>query len=119
MVELLVVIAIIGILSTVVVVGARNVLKKARIVKAQQTIDQIQKAIDALVLDILEWPGHQAIDQASAPSNNEICGPDANIPSVTCDTGLSSDSSGIVNNDSLEPYIGWLGPYMNSIALDP
>ncbi len=123
LIELLVVIAIIGLLSTLSVAGMNIARQKAKIVVAQNDIDQLSKAIDMLVTDCGEWPGHQIYNTVctalpgGCPENNEICGPDAN--SNDCDSGLNDEAAGIWLNDSGSPYSNWSGPYITRVLTDP
>jgi len=119
LIELLIVIAIIGLLTTLSVAGINIARQKAKIAVAQNDIDQISRAIDMLVTDSGEWPGHQKYNTvcASGCATNEFCGPDAN--SADCARGLDDESAGIMSDDSASPYSNWDGPYLNRALLDP
>ncbi|HOZ56262.1 MAG TPA: prepilin-type N-terminal cleavage/methylation domain-containing protein [bacterium] len=118
LIELLVVVAIIGLLSTMATVAARYAIDKAKIAKAQHTVDTIYNAIVMLGNDAAEWPGHQSVNEVNTTSHIEICGLDA--ASISCSAGtIDSGLAGIVANDTVTPYSSWGGPYMNTIPLDP
>lgn len=117
LIELLVVIAIIGILSTLVTVGARFAIDKAKTSKAQHAVDAIYNAITMLGSDTSLWPGGQTVDEISTTPNKEICGPDAATPSNSCSYGLTDSRAGIVANDG--SFSNWGGPYMLVISPDP
>lgn len=105
LIELLVVIAIIGILSAVVLVGLSTAREKANIAKARAEVRSIRTAIDMLVNDTLQWPGHKTIDDIeSGASGNEIW-------------DLSATTAGLIATDG--SFANWGGPYISSIPLDP
>jgi general secretion pathway protein G len=104
LVELLVVISIIGILSTLAVVAVNAARKAAKIAKAQHDIDTIVLALKELENDTGEWPGHQKVDVTTTAGNNEIW--DLNAP----EAGISATDGN---------FVGWQGPYMVSVPLDP
>lgn len=105
LIELLVVIAIIGILSSVVMSSANSARTKAKIAKAEVTVNQIRKAIAMLEGDTGKWPGGKTIeDVESGASGNEIW-------------DLSAGSAGLVVTDG--SFSNWKGPYISSISPDP
>ncbi len=115
LIELLVTITIIGVLSTLATVAVNNARKNAKITKAVSTISELRKAIDIMEADTMRWPGDQQPKQISSSSDNELCGPDANLN--TCTNSLIGGAGGLTANDG--SFQGWLGPYMNPFDLDP
>jgi prepilin-type N-terminal cleavage/methylation domain-containing protein len=120
LIELLVVIAIIALLATLITVGVRTAMIKAKITKAQHDTAEIAKSIQILEGDTNLWPGHQPINiicsdrPGGCPAGNEICGPDQSGDACTHD--LSENFSGLETGDA--GYPRWNGPYMNSMPLD-
>ncbi|MFH1714345.1 MAG: prepilin-type N-terminal cleavage/methylation domain-containing protein [Candidatus Nealsonbacteria bacterium] len=119
LIELLIVIAIIGILSSIVLVNLSGSREKAKIARAKLESRQIYSAIFLLENDTGQWPGHQRFGivctqlPGGCPPNNEIC-PDA------CGTHtIGSGFAGLIQNDPLNPFPYWDGPYMDEIPLDP
>ena len=117
LIELLVVIAIIGLLGTLAVSAVNIARSKAKTAGAQRDIDQISKAMDLLVVDTGEWPGHQSYNELGSGANNEICGDDNASPTGICTSGLSDNTSGIMADDG--SYSNWSGPYMILVPSDP
>lgn len=116
LIELLVVIAIIGVLATLATAAFSYAKNRAKIVKAQNDVAQIEKAINMLANDVGYWPGHQDMGktatQAGNTNNNEIC-------ADGCAYGLGAGESGIVANDTGDSYVNWGGPYMTPMPADP
>lgn len=113
LVELLVVIAIIGILSTLGVVALASAQQSARIAKARSDIDAIATAIQVLGQDTGEWPNHQPVEAiCTACGGNEVC-------DDGCGVDINSGAAGLTQDDAVTPYLGWRGPYMAVIPLDP
>lgn len=113
LIELLVVIAIIGILSTLAVVALASTQQSSRIAKARGDIDTIATAILLLGADTVQWPNHQPVESAcTSCASNEVC-------DDGCTTAMSSDVTGLTQNDGTTPYPNWHGPYMAIIPLDP
>jgi general secretion pathway protein G len=104
LIELLVVIAIIGILSTLAIVALTYARNAAKIAAAKHEIDVLTLALKELENDTGQWPLHQTVDQITAVGANEAW--DLNAPEV-----------GIVATDG--NFVGWRGPYMTSVPLDP
>ena len=125
LVELLIVIAIIGILASIVLVSMGEAREKARVAKARSEIKQIYTAIFNLEGDTGYWPGHQDGYKKQCPpsgnsNNNEICADD-NAECV-CGYGersLNADCAGLTQDDSVDPYLGWDGPYFDEVPADP
>jgi len=117
LIELLVVIGIIGLLATIAASAINTARSKAKIASAQHDIDQIAKAIDMLVVDTGQWPGHQAYNEVGSGASNEICGTDNDSPPASCSSGLSDGTSGIMGDDL--SFSNWSGPYMLKIPSDP
>jgi general secretion pathway protein G len=109
LIELLVVISIIRLLATFAVVSLNNARKKSNTEKAKAELKQIHTAIQLLGNDTGEWPGHQDIEVtcgSSCGGGNEVW-------------DLNSESAGITQNDSANPYSNWGGPYMVIVPKDP
>ena len=112
LIELLIVIAIIGLLAGIVLVSLGGAKEKARIVEAKSMLSSIRTAIMRLDLDTSEWPSPgTAVHQTpwtvwTSGAGNEVW-------------DLNSEDAGLTQNDSNPVYPGWLGPYINSIPLDP
>jgi len=104
LIELMIVIAIIGILSSIAIIGVSAYREKAKITTAIADIDRIYKAIILLESDTNLWPGHQTINQINSGGGNEVW-------------DLSANSAGLLNTDG--GYVGWDGPYLDSLPLDP
>lgn len=123
LVELLVAIAIIGVLASLSTYSVYSARTKAKEAVVLNDISQIKKSIEMLGNDTDFWPGHQTLNivctdlPGGCPDGNEICGPDE--AGGNCTYSLRDGFSGIVENDSLNSYAGWSGPYMNKIPLDP
>lgn len=113
LVELLVVIAIIGLLSTFAVVALGSAQQSARIAKARSDIDAIATAIRMLGQDTGEWSNHQPVEAiCTTCGGNEVC-------DDGCSVGITSGAAGLTQDDGVTPYVGWRGPYMAVIPLDP
>ena len=110
LIELLVVIAIIGLLATIATNAVQSAREKAKIARAQHEIKLIYDAINMLANDTNLWPGEQDVNVAASGGGNEIC-------SDGCPFGLSDSNSGLTANNG--NYLGWEGPYRESIPLDP
>jgi prepilin-type N-terminal cleavage/methylation domain-containing protein len=122
LIELLTTIAIIGLLATLAMIAVGVARERAKISNAQHDIDQIFKALTLMHNDTGQWPGHQAINQACAPTcaaNNEFCGPD--LAGQDCvGKGMGDASAGLLLNDTTTPYPQWSGPYLKDYLLtDP
>lgn len=104
LVELLVVISIIGVLSTLAMVSLNYARSQARQTKAMHDIDTLLTAIKLLETDTGEWPGHQLVDEITTGGANEIW-------------DLTETRAGIAATDG--SFIGWSGPYMGNIPIDP
>jgi len=73
LIELLVVIAIIGLLATIVTIAVNSARNKAHQAKVAADLSTIAKAMDILVIDTGEWPGHQTPYQTCTDcANNKI-----------------------------------------------
>jgi general secretion pathway protein G len=123
LVELMVTIAIIGVLAGLSTYSLVSTREKAKEAVALNDIAQIKKSIEMLGNDTGLWPGHQSLNMVctdlagGCPEGNEICGVDEN--GDDCSYGLRDGFSGIIENDSLNAFPAWNGPYMNKIPLDP
>lgn len=105
-IELLVVIAIIGILATATMMAVGFARERAKTVKAQHDLDVIYTAISTLANDTNEWPGHQPFDLVCTSGCSRV-------------DDLAVEEAGLVLDDTILPFSGWSGPYMNSIPEDP
>lgn len=120
LIELLTVVAIIGLLLTIAAVALRLATNQAKVAKAQHGVDTIYNAITMLGNDSSQWPGHQTPNETNATGNDEVCGPDATIPTpISCTHSIVDGWSGLEANDSATPFPNWAGPYMNNIQPDP
>ena len=101
LIELLVVVAIIGILSSVVLSSLNSARAKARTVRAQIDLKQLQLAVEFLY------------DDTGLSPNKLSLSPCVQNPEVY----LNRPAAGIQSTDGGFP--GWNGPYMNTVPLDP
>lgn len=106
LVELIIVIAVIGILSAIGIVASNSGRTKAKIANAKSDLRTIADAMEVMVVDTDEWPGHQtphAICTGSC-NNNEI-------------EDLSLAVNGFMATD--DSYDNWGGPYLSNLPIDP
>lgn len=104
LIELLVVIAIIGILSSVVLASINTAREKAKEAKVKAQLGSIVNAMEMMLDDTGEWPGHQNPYETNNGSNNEVA-------------DLSASSAGLSGTDG--SYPNWNGPYIKSDFVDP
>ncbi len=104
LIELVIVVAIIGILAAIAIPMYGSVTEKARIARAQADLDAIRKAVEMLLSDTGQWPGHQTFGIINTAPSNEIW--DLNAP-----------NAGLVATDGV--FRNWRGPYMQSVPKDP
>ena len=106
-VELLVIIAIMGLLAAIIMANVLPARQSARIARAQSDIRAIILAVSLLESHTGQWPGHSTpwVVQSGA-SGNEVW-------------DLNSQEAGITQNDAGTPYVGWKGPYISVVPLDP
>ncbi len=114
LIEVLIVISILAIISGIVLSSLQGSREKAKISRARSDIRQIYNAIILLEGDTGEWPGHQRpYVVATGADDNEICGGGCNYGLDDCMAGL------ICNPEFPNDYVGWNGPYIGKIPLDP
>jgi len=107
LIEVLTTIAIIGVLATVVLVAISGAKEKAEVAKAQNGINDLYNAIQQLAADTGEWPDHKNVDESEGGSpTNEIL-------------DLSCATCGLLTDDISQGYIGWSGPYLSELPVDP
>ena len=104
LIELLIVLAIIGVLASFVFSSVNQARESARIAKAEIEVDQLRRAIELLVDDTGQWPGHKEVDEKESVSSNEIW-------------DLTTPEAGLLATDGLYP--NWRGPYIRTIFDDP
>jgi general secretion pathway protein G len=107
MIEILTTIAIIGVLATVVLVAVSSAREKANISKAKAGLNDLYNAIQELSIDTGEWPDHKDVDTTEGGvSGNEIF-------------DLSCGTCGLLTDDASQSYVGWSGPYLSELPVDP
>ena len=104
LIELLVVIGIIAVLATFTAISVRSAREKAKVAKAQNNIDVLYTGIGQLMVDTGEWPGHQTPDEVASGSGNEVW-------------DLAAADAGLLDTDGA--YLGWSGPYVAAVPIDP
>lgn len=114
--ELLVVIAIIGILSTIALASLSLAREKARITAAQAQLRELFNAMVMMNVDTGQWPHHQPAARTVFPCDIIATGPSG--PTDANEIDLSSETAGLIANDSANPYSGWRGPYVSTV-IDP
>jgi len=102
--ELIVNIAIIAILAAIAIPAFMSFREKAKIAQAKADIRKIRTAIEQLLLDTGQWPGHQNEGKTNTSGTNEIW-------------DLSAANAGLLKTDGLFP--NWRGPYLQSVPKDP
>jgi len=104
LIELLTIIAIIGVLFTVIITNVRIALDKAAIASAQAEIHELRKAVEFLIDNTGQWPGHNTIGAVGmGASGNEVW-------------DLTTPSAGLLATDGTYP--NWGGPYLPTIPTD-
>ena len=119
LIELLVVIAIIGLLSSVVLASLNSARSKSRIVAAQATLKEFQKASFLLEADTGVTIGGYAI---SIPGTNVAarCPSSGGNKDFALDgstSGWPASSVGLIVGGGSFP--GWRGPYIPTVPPDP
>lgn len=104
LIELVIVVAIIGILAAIAIPMYGSVTEKARIARAQADLDAIRKAVEMLVSDTGQWPGHQTVGATNTVGANEVW-------------DLNTTNAGLVATDGNFP--NWRGPYLTNVPKDP
>jgi general secretion pathway protein G len=105
LIELLIVIAIIGILSSIVLINVNQARDSGKTAKAYGDLRNIRDAIQLLVIDSDEWPGHKEIDLVeSGVSGNELWDLTVAVAGLTATDGA---------------FANWGGPYIDEIPVDP
>ncbi len=104
LIELIMVVAVIGILAVIAIPQFSSYIEKAKIAQAQAQLTTIRKAIEVLVIDTGQWPGHQTVGKSNSGGSNEIW-------------NLNAAAAGLITNDGNFP--NWKGPYLNSVPRDP
>jgi len=104
LIELLVSIAIVGILAAIAIPAYSTYQERAKIAQAQAELNTIRKAIETLVIDTSQWPGHQTVGKTNTLGNNEVW-------------DLAAPVAGLVITDGQFP--NWQGPYTRSMPRDP
>ncbi len=113
-IELLVVVAIIGILATVVLTNFKGAQTRARISRAESALQNIEKAIVKMSIDVEKWPNGCTVGIQSNPEVDvslDTAGL-AEIPPVGyVDVGCDWTNGDLAN---------WSGPYISADDLsDP
>lgn len=104
LIELIVNVAIIGILVAIAIPAYSTFQQRAKVAQAQADLNTIRKAIETLVVDTGQWPGHQTIGKTNSVGANEVW-------------DLSAARAGLTATDGQFP--NWQGPYMRSVPRDP
>ena len=102
LIELLIVIAIIGILAAIAIPAYSNHKEKAKIAEAKSDLRNLQLAIEMLATDTEKWPNKR--DVGDTTGGLEVW-------------DLNAATAGLTSTDG--SYLGWNGPYIQSVPLDP
>jgi general secretion pathway protein G len=104
LIELMVVVGIISALSGIALPAYQGYGERARVIQAKSDLRNIQNAMELLVIDTDLWPGPSNANVVNPGGANEVW-------------NLSLPQAGLVATDGA--FIGWDGPYLDSMPLDP
>ena len=102
LIELIIVIAIIGILAAIAIPSYSNHRERAKIAEAKSDLKNIRLAIEMLATDTEKWPNKR--DVGDSTGGIEVW-------------DLSAPTAGLTATDG--SYLGWDGPYLQSVQKDP
>ena len=102
LIELLIVIAIIGILAAIAIPSYSNHRERAKIAEAKSDLKNIRLAIEMLATDTEKWPNKR--DVGDTTGGIEVW-------------NLNAAAAGLTATDG--SYLGWDGPYLQSVQTDP
>lgn len=109
LIELLIVVTIMGILAAAVAIIGSEMIRRAKVARAQGDLNRIGKAIRQLEIDTNLDPGITSLSPCI--NNGLLFTPDASDGSDASAVGLVADGSALYNS--------WKGPYIEEIPKDP